>query len=169
MRQSIDHAALLERLSYGPETGVLTWRCDKGPAKAGRRAGCSFWDGYRRVKIDGVTYQEHRLIWFYVHGRWPEQCLDHIDGNRANNALVNLREATHSQNSHNYGFPSNNTSGQLRVTGNKRAGKWQAAIQREGRRKYIGLFASAEAAGAAYLAAKMVMHPFQPLPRRAKS
>ena len=58
---------------------------------------------YQRITIGGYDYYAHRLAWFYVYGEWPVNELDHIDEDKENNAIDNLREATHAENlSHHY-------------------------------------------------------------------
>lgn len=58
----------------------------------GERAGALAEDGYRYITIDGQQYPEHEVAWLYVHGQWPDGELEHIDGNRANNRIENLKE-----------------------------------------------------------------------------
>jgi HNH endonuclease len=81
------------------EDGVLRWRKDlrlRG-IQAGKRAGCKYGDGntyYLLVTVDQVQYMAHRLIWLLVYGKWPDNQIDHIDGNGLNNKLSNLRDVT---------------------------------------------------------------------------
>lgn len=92
-------------LSYDQGTGLFTWLIDRGNgACAGQRAGTVDRNsGYVLVQIDGRQYRAHRLAWLYVHGRWPRPLIDHIDRNRANNRISNLREATSAINNSNTG------------------------------------------------------------------
>src|SRR5687768_3593208 len=93
MAGKITHSELLRVLDYEPETGVFRWKITASPrALAGAVAG-HVWGDYWGVKYKGIDYLAHRLAWFYVHGVWPEDDLDHHDTNKLNNAISNLRPA----------------------------------------------------------------------------
>lgn len=94
----ITHARLLELLHYDPETGIFTWRVQRKHSKmrAGDVAGSNLGDLYRQITIDMEQYSVHRLAWFYVHGVWPTEDIDHRT-DRAN-SIDNLREASSQQN-----------------------------------------------------------------------
>lgn len=131
---------LRELFDYDPLTGALVWRARRGSAAAGRVAGhlCLTW-GYVVVGIDGGLYRAHRVIWAYVHGEWPCAEIDHRDGNRSNNALANLRQATVSQNRMNLTcLKRNNKSGVTGVSRDRE--KWRAAINVDGRQVTLGRF-----------------------------
>jgi hypothetical protein len=83
--------------SYDAETGHLYWKVRRGRCAAGKRAGNIMKRGYRQVAVDGRTYYEHRIIWMLVNGPF-EGDIDHINCDRADNRLENLRVATRSQN-----------------------------------------------------------------------
>jgi hypothetical protein len=135
----------IELLQYDPSTGILTWRKDRAPSiKAGDRAGSINSHGYDQIIINGRAHLGHRLAWFLTHGRWPAAMIDHIDGDRWNNRLSNLREATSAQNQANRGARKDNKSGRRGVRFQKHSGKWAAQIQ-------IGSFDTMEEASAAYL------------------
>jgi len=104
-------------------------------ALIGSEAGCVTGKGYRHVKVDGTYYQTHRLVWLWFHGHWPEGQLDHIDQDRSNNSIDNLREVSHLDNHKNQKTPKNNTSGHVGVYA--RGSKWQVTIAN----KYYGVFA----------------------------
>ena len=153
---------LYELFNYNTETGVLTRLVrTSNRNRAGDIAGWLDAQGYRRVKFDGKTYQVHRLVWFYVHGTWPTDQLDHINGVKGDNRITNLREATNSQNQQNQRKPhSRNKNGYLGVTYRKRLDKWQARIKINGTQRHLGLFSTPEYANEAYLQAKRELHPF---------
>lgn len=149
-------------LDYNPETGVITWKVTRGPAMAGRTAGRIQTRGYRQIKVGGKWLMEHRVIWVMTSGAWPTDLIDHINGVCGDNRLINLREATGSQNSQNHRRAhKHSVSGLLGAHFHKREGKWRAQINVDRKRKQLGYFASAELAHAAYLAAKATSHPFQ--------
>jgi hypothetical protein len=144
---------LRDGLSYDPATGVFTWLVDAGPRKAGDRAGAVMPNGYRRIAYQGVRYEEHRLAWLFTHGRWPEALIDHINRDPGDNRLCNLREATRSQNAANKKAHSTGRSGLKGASFHKPTGRWQAQIMRDGKKRFLGLFDTAEDAHAAYVVA----------------
>lgn len=98
--------------------GVLIWkhRPDRllnwNRRYCGKEAGChNKTSDYMSIRIDGVKYYSHRVIWAMRHGKWPTMEVDHKDGNRRNNCIKNLRLATKSQNMHNRGPTVYNSSG----------------------------------------------------------
>lgn len=153
----IIQARLHELLSYDPETGVMRWRVNKGPVKAGDVAGNPT-RGYLQLMVDGHMTFVHRFIWFYVHGTWPIGNIDHIDGNRSNNRIANLRDVSQAMNIQNERKPrSNNKSGFLGVKANR--GLWKAEISINGKTKFLGRFKTPEEAHQVYVEAKRRLHP----------
>jgi hypothetical protein len=162
---------LRELLHYNPTTGVFTWRFDRGGLKAGSVAGQVLVKNNgqrqcRRIIINGKNYYANRLAWLYVYGAWPANHVSHIDGDGLNNCIDNLREATSAENAQTRKLRSDNTSGFTGVNWRKKENKWQARIKLNGKYRSLGLFATPEAAHAAYLAAKADLHTFQPVPRK---
>lgn len=146
-----DGERFLTPLKYDQKSGVFTWTESRGKGRKGAVAGSLGANGYIRIAFGGVRVPAHRLAWFFVHRRWPEQFIDHINGDRADNRIVNLREATESQNQGNQRLKKTSTS---RIKGVRaRAGKWDAAIREKGRIKHLGRFDTPEAARAAYVTA----------------
>lgn len=135
--------------------------------KAGQAAGRNNGKGYLRISIDGKNYYAHRLMWFWIYGQMPNLEIDHIDGNRSNNAPWNLRLAEHRQNSQNQGLRATNKSGFHGVSWCKHLSKWVACIHVAGKKRHLGVFSDASDAALAYLVAKRQAHPFQPVPRDA--
>ena len=106
-------------------------------------------DGYWHVQIGSKLYLAHRLAWFYTRGGWPRDQIDHVDGNRANNRLSNLREATHTQNMQNRKINRNNKcgfKGVARVPSNR----WRARIKVSNKSIHLGTFDTRAQAGEAY-------------------
>ena len=153
-------------LAYDQETGVFTW-VNRPHKKAvlinpGERAGHISDDGYRRIYIDKSPHKEHRLAWMYVHGEPSKSILDHINGDRSDNRILNLREATRAINGQNRTVASRaNKSGQLGVNMTKR-GAYAASIGvtllSKRLRIYLGTYQTIEEAKAIYDAAKSLLH-----------
>lgn len=134
---------------------------------SGLYAGCLAKHGYWVVRVKGKNYYAHRLVWLLHNGGWPEHQLDHIDGNRANNALSNLRLCPEGQldNNQNRAKSKNNKSGYTGVCWATKRGAWQAQIKVAKKIKWLGYFASAEKAYEAYCSAKAEHHKFNPIQR----
>lgn len=166
MRQQVTRCRLEALLHYDEITGVFTWRVRRGGrAKIGEVAGSLVTGGYVGIRVDDVLYPAHRLAWLYVHARWPSDQLDHINGDRADNRIGNLRECTPAENMQNYGRHANKKSG-LPPGVSPLRGKYQAHISHSGKLHYLGLFLTPELASSAYLAAKAELHLFNPVPRK---
>lgn len=145
------HHRLIELLEYNDETGVFTWLQTRGgSAKVGTIAGALDKNGYINIRVLRKLYKAHRLAWFYVHGVWPEMDLDHIDGDKTNNSLGNLRLATSAQNVANSGVRSDSISGIKGVKKRNDCNKWRAQITENGKRRFLGNFDTADEAYAAY-------------------
>lgn len=91
----ITQEELKYRFQY--QDGNLIYKYAVGKRPIGAIAGYKKPDGYWRIYIKGKGYYLHRVIWFYFHGVWPKE-LDHIDRNKSNNKLENLRSVTHKEN-----------------------------------------------------------------------
>lgn len=108
--------------------GALYWRNYRSGINKGAEAGgVNGSTGYRIIGIGDKRYRAHRLIFKMFHNKEPE-CLDHIDQDRLNNRIENLRAITYAQNLHNRGNPKNNTSGVKGVCWDKRSNRWDARI-----------------------------------------
>jgi hypothetical protein len=159
-------AVTVERLKeifvYKPESGLLTNRISFNNRIAGRKVGTIGNDGYLRCCVDQITMLVHRVVWAIHEGRWPLSEVDHINGIRSDNRLINLREATRAQNKQNMRKPrKDNTSGFLGVFLSGKS--WVSMIEVDGRKVYLGRFSTPEEASRAYLEAKARLHPFQTL------
>jgi hypothetical protein len=145
-------------LEYNPDTGVFTWLVSRVCVRAGSEAGYTDKRGYKRVKINGRRHLAHRLAWLIHTGEVPSAHIDHIDGNKSNNRIANLREATSGENSHNVSTPKHNTSGIKGVSWDRNSGKWKAQIAVEGVHLHLGLFRSIECAADAVREARCRLH-----------
>jgi hypothetical protein len=123
-------------LYYNRKTGEFTWLVDKARSHPkGSRAGHKNRDGYRIIGIDDTHYAAHRLAWFYVKGRWPENYVDHINGERDDNRWANLRDVTPSENARNRVFREG-----VGTCYHVRKKKWIAYITIRGTTHYLGYF-----------------------------
>jgi hypothetical protein len=158
---------LRELLAYDPETGELYWRVRRpGRLKPGEPAGYAHNTiGYRYISVDGQNYLAHRLVWLHVHGRWPAEQIDHINGARSDNRLDNLRECSNAENSQNMhkSRGSNTHIGVVYASRQKRRKKWSARIRTNGRSIHLGWFLTEEEALAARTEAKARFHTFHPI------
>jgi hypothetical protein len=141
-----------QRLRYNPTTGVFT-------LTGGRRVGFPSVNGYTRVSVGGQTFMAHRVAWLLVHGAWPDGEIDHINGVRDDNRIVNLRDVDHAGNQQNLKRAQrNNKSGLLGVSFEQWTGRWKAQIMHRRRNMNLGRFDTKEEAHAAYLVAKRILH-----------
>ena len=138
---------LKELLSYDPLTGVFLWRRGR---HGGKRGGVVSENGYIRIKVGPKRHMAHRLAWLFVHGQFPEQSIDHVDGDRAANRLANLRLATRSQQAMNTKRRSDNQIGLKGVHARKDRKTLAAVIAINGKQKTLGYFRTAEEAHMAY-------------------
>ena len=149
---------LREILDYNMETGIFIWKISPSKAvKAGDVAGNIDKRGYSTLGIRGEIYRTHRLAWLYVTGSWPTGMIDHINGIKADNRLVNLRDVGAGGNSENVRKPNKrNKSGFMGVIWYQN--KWRASITVNRKTIRIGDYATPEEAHQAYLNAKRMFH-----------
>lgn len=149
MVKSLNHDRLLQVVRYDPVTGIFTRKEHTNSCRAGTVLGSDSGRGYLRISIDCQHYYAHRLAWFYIYREWPK-FIDHVNGDRADNRIFNLRVATRAENNANKKTRSDNTSGVRGVVWHKQISKWVAQIQKNGHNHYLGAFLSKEAAARAY-------------------
>lgn len=142
-------------LNYNPDTGVFTWLASTGRVKAGDTAGTTR-GNYCYIRVNGSIRLAHRAAFAWVHGNWPEHQIDHINGDKRDNRICNLREATNKQNAANSPMRKDNTSGFKGVRPARTHGKWWAHIYVDGRCRYLGTYDTPEEAHAVYLKAAEV-------------
>ena len=150
---------LRELLHYDPTTGIFTNVSPRKKIVVGSIAGgLDHGSGYWMIGLDRRRYYAHRLAWLYMTGEWPEQMIDHLDGNRANNVFVNLRDAERAINQQNVRRPLPNTASGL-LGAFKKRNKWTSNVRAFGQVIRLGSFDTAEEAHAAYLQAKRKYQP----------
>ncbi|MGM8753270.1 HNH endonuclease [Enterobacter chuandaensis] len=145
-------------LQYDQITGFFTWRESKGTAKKGAVAGTVSGQGYVNIKLDGHLYKAHRLAWLWEYGAMPDGPLDHINGNRSDNKISNLRLATLSENQHNQGMRADNKSGIKGVSWDSKNKYWRAQIKTNGKLVHIGSFSDVDEARMAMEKARNKFH-----------
>lgn len=166
--ESVSPERLVSLLNYNPHTGLFIWKERAGDDAvtrrwnsnyAGKPAGCSSGgSGYIRISIDGCSYQSHRIAWAMFHGRWPTSYIDHISGDKHDNRIANLREASPEQNSRNSKVSSRNSSGFKGVSWHKKDKYWRAVIHAQGKQIRLGTFDNPESAARAYEQASIKYH-----------
>lgn len=149
---------LAELLEYDPDTGVFTWKVNRGGCKAGDIAGSDHNRGYWQIRVKGCRYLAHRLAFLLMTGAMPAGDVDHINGNRADNRWCNLRDVSRTLNNQNQRrAQKDNETGLLGVSPHR--GRFKAQIRVNGKVRNLGLFDSPEVAHKVYLAHKRLMHP----------
>lgn len=167
----ITQKELMSLFDYDPHTGIFKWRLRAARCvRVGDTAGSKMWNGYLRLRVKGRFCMAHRIAWMYVYGRNPSDQIDHIDGDRSNNRISNLREASVSENQQNLRRANcDSVSGYLGVRPSKSMrNPWVAQIKINGKQKHIGSFKTPEDAYAAYLEAKRALHPFGEIAKSAE-
>jgi hypothetical protein len=146
---------------YDKETGNLIWKIKPSSrghhVKAGDIAGTLKSHGYLCVGINYNSYRAHRLI-FLMHKGYLPKTIDHINGDKLDNRIENLRAATVGQNQHNRKTNANNTSGYKGVSWNKALKKWTARITLERKIIHLGYFANVEEAAEVVRKAREELH-----------
>lgn len=142
---------LLQLFRYEPDTGKLFWRVRRSRREA--FTGKNF-QGYLVGRIYRERFAAHRVIWKMVHGVDPSE-IDHINHDRSDNRLSNLREVKRFENCRNRSQSKANSSGVAGVMFHKAAGKWLAKIMVDYRTVHLGLFQQFDDAVAARKAAEV--------------
>lgn len=149
MRADLTAEMVRELLEYDEHTGVFRNRVKRHRTEAGVIVGCNNGSGYLSIPIQKFNYKAHRLAWLYHYGEWPSQFIDHINGNRSDNRIANLRLANPCENARNMRGKRNGLKGATP----RPYGRWAAHIFVNGRNKKLGTFATEQEAHAAYIAA----------------
>ena len=143
-------------LSYDPLTGKLRWKPREVDVKGWNKKYANKeaftadnGEGYRCGAIMGESLKAHWVVWALHYGAWCPKQIDHIDGDKSNNAIGNLRMASHSENQRNKGKNKNNSSGFKGVSWREDRQKWYASIGVDGKQKNLGYFDNKEDAAIA--------------------
>lgn len=132
----LTHDRLKELVHYCPTSGRFTRLQCLQKSLLGKEAGWIY-NGYIYLRVDSKTYKAHRLAHFYMTGNWPAGCIDHINGDRADNRWTNIRVVSYRENAENQPLYRNNTSGVSGVKYKKSANRWEVYIGNTPRH-YIG-------------------------------
>lgn len=156
---NIDQEKIVSLLRYDPDTGLFEWRtpkhglCKKHPGQKGPKS------KYGQIRINGIAYLTHRLAWVYVNGPIPDGMLvDHINGDTANNRLINLRLASKTENGYNCTARIHNRTGLKGVSYDRNTEKFSARITVSGKRINLGTFETSEEAHNVYREASRTLH-----------
>ena len=148
-----------DALRYDPNSGLFFWKPRDESRFASKRAFAIFNSrflgkragsvnpslGYVTIHLDGAIYYAHRVAWALYHGEQPERFIDHVNGDRADNRIANLRITDRRGNATNRGLSTLNTSGHIGVHWAKNRLKWQATIRDiSGTNKHIGYYDAKE-------------------------
>ena len=137
------------QLEYNKDTGVITWLTGR---KAGKVAGTKTYGGYVRITVNGKAYYAHRLAWYLAHGEFPKM-IDHINRDKTDNRLENLRVVSRQDNNQNVSY-----KGYVHV---KHRNRYVASIMVDGKRNYIGSYLTADEAHKAYITKKEEVHTYK--------
>jgi len=139
--KDLPQEVLKELLVYDSGTGIFTWnKYRNSKAVKGGIAGGINPRGYRVIKVNNKTYKEHRLAWLYEYGYFPECDIDHINRDKGDNRLCNLREVSRSCNVRNIGNISSNTSGIKGVRKHNQMEQWVVRITANNKDYYLGCY-----------------------------
>ena len=170
-------ADLRRRLSYNPQTGMLTWlprtaSMFAGATEAARRKACACWNGryagkpaligidaygYHQGPVMGRYVKAHRVAWALHYGAWPSDRVNHRNGDHRDNRIVNLRDVDHQTCHRNAKLSKLNKSGAAGVYWHEPTGRWRAGIRKDGKTKALGSFSTFPQAVAARKAAEAAL------------
>ncbi|MCK1322118.1 HNH endonuclease [Bradyrhizobium sp. 156] len=142
--------AVRAALDYNPATGAFIRKASRSSSWIGSAAGFVHRTGYLVIKIGNRPYMAQRLAWVHFYGQWPDDFfVDHVNRNKLDNRICNLRLATNGQNVAN--SRTRAISGRKGVYPAPRMpGKWQAQINIAGKTTNIGIYDNVEDAALAY-------------------
>jgi hypothetical protein len=149
---------LLSALLEHQQDGRLLRKVTTNPrAKAHTYSGSPNKAGYLRTRVLGKLYYNHHLVWFLHHGAWPS-ALDHINGNKGDNRLENLRACDQSQNMRNMASRAGSKTGVKGVGWRPDKQRYRARIVVNGKEMCLGHFLTLEEARSVVEAARTKYH-----------
>ena len=141
-------------LEYDYLSGKVFWKKQKNTnMKVNQKAGTLTVDGYLRVGFDNKLYLVHRIAWLLYYKKWPLRFIDHINGNKLDNRITNLRLATLRENSKNQKMHRNGKLAGAEFFKNLKSKPWRSYIEVKNKKIHLGYFKTEQEAHAAYLAA----------------
>lgn len=136
-----DYVKLNKVLNYCPNTGVLSWcKTVSNSAREGQEAGSNHNKGYRFIRYQGKFYFTHKVAWLLFYKDWPSGEIDHINGDKKDNRINNLRVVTRQQQMTNTPSKKNSSSRFKGVTWHKVNKKWRVQIAIKGVKYHLGMF-----------------------------
>lgn len=158
-------AQISDMIMYDPSTGLFVWKLTRaGTARKGSIAGYINRRGYVAIKLDNERYFGHNLAWAMAYGWWPKPQADHINRIRNDNRLINLREASYSENAINHSLQKNNKSGVRGVYYDVELHKWRVQISVDKQKLQLGVYSDFEEAVAKrQIAEEILFGEFNPV------
>lgn len=158
----IDKDEIFRRFDYDPESGIITWKelPDMTHKKKTMAHGMPAFTtrerkGYMNGRVMGVHLKAHRVAWLLHYGDWPHDQIDHINRNKSDNRISNLRVVSNHQNCRNQAKRKENTSGWNGVSFNKNLRKWHAKYRMFDVDYHVGFFQCPTSAGIAVMKARI--------------
>ena len=146
----LTNESLREYLRYDQLTGEFTWLKDRRSSKVkGTIAGYKEKHGYIIIRVNSKNYKAHRLAWLYVYGNWPKGQIDHINGIKNDNRIINLRDVNSRLNMQNK--PIHRTKRLVGTTFNKQHNSWKAQVHFNGKKIHLGYFNTEKEAHIKYM------------------
>lgn len=157
-RQLPSPARLRKLIAYNPATGVMVWlpraaseftpgvksagaqANARNGRLAGKQVGTLGREGYFRANVDGQLLYCHRIAWAIYHGEWPANHIDHINHDRADNRISNLRVVTPTENNRNFSGSRDRLDVPFGVCRSLNGKRWIAHIKISGRKRHLGVF-----------------------------
>lgn len=140
---------IMMRLTYNPVDGRIFWSEMSDPRESGKQAGSVRGSGYMQIQVCGKRFYSHRVAFFLFYGYWPSGIIDHINGDKKDNSIRNLRDCNKSLNGGNSKKSKNRTS-KFKGVSRYRDGRWLAQISKDGKNYFLGYHVSEIDAAMAY-------------------